>query len=100
MCMSTTICSPFSWIVAGKCDACNTPPVPVTRIGKLLARMNSTTSARFSTRLYGGEYMRLFYERNGLGRDPLAPAGEAQMLRGGGLDVDRRGRDAEVLGDV
>src|SRR5882724_6078681 len=62
--------------------------------------MNSTTSARFSTRLYGGEYMPLFYERDRLSRDALDAADEAQVLRGRRLHVDRRGRDAEVLGDI
>src|SRR6185503_5975961 len=69
-------------------------------MGKLFARMNSTTSARFSTWLYGGEYMALFYERDGLGGDTLHAPDEAQLLRGRGLDVDRGGRDAEILGDV
>src|SRR5882672_9828329 len=100
MCMSMTICSPLSWTVTGKCEACSTPPVPVTRTGKPFARMNSTTSARFSTRLYGGEYIPLFYERDGLRRDALDAADEAQVLRGRSLHVDRGGRDAEVLGDV
>src|ERR1043165_2367866 len=69
-------------------------------MGKLFARMNSTTSARFSTWLYGGEYMALFYERDRLGGDAFSAAGEAQMLRGRGLDVDRRRHDAEILGEV
>src|SRR6185295_18619192 len=100
MCMSMTIRSSFSETQTGRCDACRTPPVPVTRMGKLFARMNSTTSARFSTWLYGGEYMALFYERDGLGGDTLHAPDEAQLLRGRGLDVDRGGRDAEILGDV
>src|SRR5258706_4554235 len=99
MCMSSTSSGSVLPTRAGRCDACSVPPVPVTSTGKLLARMKASSSARSSRRLYEGEYMSVD-QRNGERGDALATADEAELLGGGGLDVDRRRRDAEIGGNV